>query len=662
MPLQDHFPIIDNRSYDNIVDEARSRIPRYTPEWTDLNDSDPGMALVQLFAWMTEMQIYRLGQVPELNYLKFLELVGIELEPAKAATSVVTFPVLKTFSKADTIVPSKTQISTEQPDAQGKIVFETDKAFTAIRSDLVSLLADDGFNFRDLSNDNLDALVDFEPFGPAAAEDNAFMLGFNETLPHTTIHLYVWAPSATTNNGSIVSQCFSNTETISTTRLAWEYWNGREWLALTLLKDDTLALTHSGEIQLKGPAKDQMVSEAFGDITDERFWIRARITNSGYEQAPSIIAIRTNTTAVTQAETIEYESVGGSNGEIDQILRLRYSPVLAGTLQLEVDEGAGFQAWQEVVDFFGSSKDDPHYVLNRATGEIRFGNGTNGRVPVANARNRTNIRAVYYRFGGGKRGNVSAEKINKLQSSIAGIKADGVINLSEAAGGSDEETLDSAIRRTPQTLKSRERAVTAEDYEELALRSTNIARAKALPLYHPQFPDIDVPGVVTVMVIPDIDDPAPVPSEGTLQTVCAYLDQRRLLTSELYVVGPTFQTVTVKAEIVADDTADLAEIKSEALDNLELYFHPLLGGEDSDPSKEKGDPERSGGGWPFGGDIYYSLLYRRLLFSGVKRIVSLTITVDGEEYPECRDVNIAKDVLLVSGDHEIELNYEVADS
>jgi predicted phage baseplate assembly protein len=656
--LQDNLPVIDDRSYDSIVAEVRSRIPRYTPEWTNLNETDPGMIIMELFAWMTEMQIYRLAQVPKLHYLKFLELVGIELEPARAASAILSLQMSSGYSKSSIIVPAKTQISSAEPDEQGRIIFEADRAVTLIRARLVNLLVDDGFNFRDLSNDNLDTSVSFQPFGPAAVRDNSLMLGFDEELPDTTINLTVWTPVV--ENARVVSRCYTDVEVINTTKLRWEYWNGREWLALTLLKDDSAAFTRSGDIQLKGPASGFMVAQTFGDIATPRYWIRVRIDASGYETAPKIIALRTNTMAVTQAETYEYESVGGSNGEIDQVLRLRNSPVIAGSLILEVDEGAGFLPWQEVADFFGSAGDDPHYVLNRATGEIRFGDGSNGRVPVANANNRNNVRALIYRAGGGKRGNLGAGKITRLMDTIKGLDASVVTNLFAAAGGDDEQSLDEAIKRAPHTLKSRDRAVTAEDYEELALRATNIARAVALPLYHPDYPGIDVPGVVTVMVVPDIEGEAPVPSEGTVQTVCAYLNQRRLLTSELYVMGPTYKTVIVRVQLVANDNADLAEIKSQALDSLQLYFHPITGGEDSDPTKAVGDPLRSGGGWPFGGDIYYSLLYRRLLFSGVKRIVSLQIEVDGDVYPECRDVPINIGILLSNGEHEVQVDYEVS--
>ena len=97
MPLADHIPQLDDRSYDSIVAEMRSRIARYTPEWqpvwTDVNDSDPGITMLQVFAWLGEMLAYRMNRVPELNYLKFLQLLGIELRPKEPAQAEITFPV-----------------------------------------------------------------------------------------------------------------------------------------------------------------------------------------------------------------------------------------------------------------------------------------------------------------------------------------------------------------------------------------------------------------------------------------------------------------------------------------------------------------------------------------------------------------------------------------
>ena len=83
MPLA--APLLDTRTFEDLVAEARRRIPRYAPQWTDFNESDPGITLVELFAWLTELMLYQLNQVPERNYIKFLQLLGLELRPAQPA-------------------------------------------------------------------------------------------------------------------------------------------------------------------------------------------------------------------------------------------------------------------------------------------------------------------------------------------------------------------------------------------------------------------------------------------------------------------------------------------------------------------------------------------------------------------------------------------------
>ena len=208
--------------------------------------------------------------------------------------------------------------------------------------------------------------------------------------------------------------------------------------------------------------------------------------------------------------------------------------------------------------------------------------------------------------------------------------------------------------RVPQTLKSRDRAVTVEDFELHARAAGGVARAKTLPLFHPDFPGVEVPGVVSVVVVPDPDDPAdpaPLPTEATLRAVCAYLNCRRLATVELYVLAPRYREIVVKAELVCRDDADLAESKQSALAALNRYFHPLEGGDDS-------TLEQKGSGWPFGGDIFYSLVLQRLMVPGVRRVASVELTLEGETFPPCTDVPLDANVLLRSGVHEISVRYE----
>ena len=653
MPLKDHLPVIDDRRYDDIMDEVRTRIARYTPEWTpvwtDVNDNDPGVTMVQLFAWMTEMLIYRLGKVPELNYLKFLQLLGIELYPAEPAKSEITFPVSDSHPDATLIVPPGTQVSAEAADGGRPIVFETDRALVAHKATLTSVQAYDGYFYVPVTEVNKAAVTGYEPFGPRANPESALLLGFTFAgeFPEAELDLTFWLREGMAQVRR-VSCGLPASAVYASARLRWEYWNSTSWQPLNQLKDETQAFTRSGHVILKTPPVGRMKRAIIGEEPLQHYWVRAVVVSSQYERVPTLLAVRTNTVAATQAESVSDEVLGGSNGRRDQTFALADSPVLLERLRIEVDEGSGYQPWQRKDDFFGSGADDPHFVLNRTTGEVRFGDGVNGRIPVSNGNNPVaNVVARFYRFGGGQRGNVAARTLHTVATPVEGVDSGEVYNLLAAHSGRDEETLDEAIKRAPSVVKSRSRAVTSEDFELLAGQAANVKRARAMPLLHPDFPGVRVPGVMTVIVVPDAPEnvPNPMPSEGTLRTVCAYLDQRRLLTTEVYVIAPTYQHVLIDTEIIVEETADTAEVKLEIERTLLDYLHPLKGGEEKL-------------GWPFGGTLYYSRVAQRILaVSGVQSIQRLLIELDGEEMEECRDVPIREAALIYSTEHRVDVHY-----
>src|SRR5690242_20820606 len=88
-------PKLDDRNFHDIVEEAISMIPRYCPEWTNHNPSDPGITLIELTAWMTELILYRLNRVPEKNYLAFLDLIGVRLRSPQPAHALLTFDLVE---------------------------------------------------------------------------------------------------------------------------------------------------------------------------------------------------------------------------------------------------------------------------------------------------------------------------------------------------------------------------------------------------------------------------------------------------------------------------------------------------------------------------------------------------------------------------------------
>lgn len=648
MPLEDHLPKLDDHSYDSIVAEMRSRISRYTPEWqpvwSDLNDSDPGITMLQVFAWLGEMLAYRMNQVPALTYLKFLQLLGVELRAAQPAEVQITFPLKPGFAKATTIVPLGTQVIAETEGGGPPLVFEATKALTVLRPPVVAVIAYDGnLAYESVTESNQNA-TSFRPFGPTASAGGALLIGFDATSAFPATELTIQAWTAEAGRRAAVTCGLVASQTYPSATVRWSAWTGFDWTPITLLKDDTLAFTRTGEIVLRTP--EGLATTVIPPEPGPLYWLRAELVTSQYERPPVLKALRTNTMTLTQMETVRDEVLGGSTGRPDQTFRLTNTPVLTDSLSLEVDQGSGPEVWTQVDDFLASSSRDQVYVLNRTTGEVRFGDGRRGAIPIANVNNPgANVVARRYRYGGGTKGNVPAGALHALRSSVAGVDENGVVNLVASYGGRDEETLDQAKQRAPAAIRARCRAVTPDDFEFFATQAANVARAKALPLRHPDFPDVAVPGVVTVVVVPDSAEDQPRASEGTLRTVCAYLDQRRLLTTEVYVAPPAYQDVSVDVDLVAEESADLAQVQRDVEKALRDYFHPLRGGED-------------GLGWPFGGTVSFSRTFQRVFsVQGVSSVSRVVITVDGVEAPECRDVPLRPDALASSRAHRVSVSY-----
>jgi predicted phage baseplate assembly protein len=646
MPLTP--PNLDDRQFADIVAEAKTLIPRYAPEWTNFNESDPGITLVELFAWMTEIVTYRLNQVPDLNYIKFLQLIGIELEPAQPARAQVTFAVSRP-DLASVIVPKGTQVAAA--GSAQSIVFELDEALIAIGAQLAAVQTFDGSGYTTQTNKNNSAGQWFYPFTQTPRVGDALLLGFSSPVafPTDQINLAI----SLYQSGLVRPVVASAAALPPPATIVWEYWDGAQWDSIDIDSDGTRAFSQDGHILFPGPGSAALASP-MGNVTASLYWLRARLQTANYEAPPQLAAVLTNTISATQAITFTGEVLGGSDGTPSQTFNLANTPVMVldspiqvtnsdGTMvtvssvQLTIDEGQGFMTWQEVDDFFSSGPNDRVFTIDRNTGQIFLGNGEEGRIPVANQANPAgNIVAQSYRAGGGSQGNVAAGAISQIQSYVPSINS--VINLQAATGGTDEESLADAKLRAGMALQSKNRAVTAGDFEYLATQApgANVKRALALPLYHPDFPTGQIPGVVTVIVVPNSPMLNPTPNQTTLQAVCQYLDAHRLLTSELYVAGPVYRVIQVQAQLVVASGSDLATVKNSVQSALTTFFDPLLGGSD-------------GTGWPFGGTVYYSDVYRVILaVAGVQRIQDnqLLFFLDGQQQTFCRDVPINTGELL----------------
>ena len=317
------------------------------------------------------------------------------------------------------------------------------------------------------------------------------------------------------------------------------------------------------------------------------FWLRTfRLNGSAL---PRMAWVGINVTDAVQTRTARPEFVGVGDGQPDQQYALVNGQVVTGTLILEVEGPDGWRPWTEVDGFHASGEDDTHYLLDAESGEVRFGRVVQGRAPQIGER----IRATTYRYGGGQTGNVAAGAISKIVG-VSGVK---VLNPLSARGGEDEEPIEDALARIPGELQRRDRAVTEGDFRELA-RATpgaSVGRAEVLPLFHPRNPDVEAAGAVTVVVWPKEDaahPDAPQPDRTLLRAVCAWLDARRLVTTELHVVPPTYRQIAVSVGVEAKPGYGIDAVRRWVELVVRQYLAPL-------------PPYGPGGeGWPLGRRVH----------------------------------------------------------
>lgn len=545
-----------------------------------------------------------------------------------------------------------------------------------------ALLTYNDFRYEDVTQSVGDAARTFTPFKPAqdvvasaAGPRPSLYLGFSlppnrASFPNRSLSLYFSV--AAVLHASITSLMTPS----ATARLSWMYWNGRAW-AKMFVRDETDALTHGGMVEFLAPP-DFAPREEFGR---NAYWLAVRWDEGSYKFTPRLRQVLLNTVMASQSVTVREEILGSSDASEDQRFRVTRAPVLLGQrlevqeiempsrderAAIEADEGADavddaldaagrptgvWVRWHEVPDFYGSGPRSRHYTVDRVTGDVRFGNGVNGMIPP---RGTGNVRMKLYRSGGGSAGNRPTGTIAQLKTTVPYI--DRVSNPEAAAGGTDAETYDALVERAPRTIRHGGRAVTQEDYEDLALLSTpEVARARCVPLYDLSAPPAEwrrEPGVVSLVVVPRSAEARPLPSLELLERVRQHLDRRRLPEVELVIVGPEYYRVDVSAEVAVSSLRDAGTTAAAIETELLRFLHPLTGG-------------TARTGWSFGRRPRESDFYRLLeSLPGVDHVNRLRLRIvddrSGADVDwETRAVPVEADNFLIySGVHEISLVYE----
>ncbi|GAA2807273.1 putative baseplate assembly protein [Crossiella cryophila] len=638
-------PNLDDRRFQDLVDDAKRLVMRRCPEWTDHNVSDPGVTLIETFAYLTDVLLYRVNRVPDRLYVKFLELIGVRLFPPVAARAPATC-WLSAPATAPVRVPEGTEVSTLGGNPEDTVVFSTTRDLDLLPCALQSL------HTKEIDGeDSVDhtARLRLEQPCPAFASPPApgdlLLVALTEPVPCCAVRLDV--------------SCEIEGVGVDPDRppLVWEAWDGADWVNCPVSTDETGGLNRSGAIVLHLPETHQ-ASVLDGERAG---WVRARVVEAepgqpAYRASPVLRGLTAGTVGGTvgavHAQPVRDEVLGEAEGVAGQRFQLARPPVLAeaGELVLEVGSAEGWTRWQRVAHFAESGPEDRHFVLDAAGGVVEFGpllrqrdGGVRqfGAVPAAGAA----VRMTRYATGGGRRGNVVRGALQALTATIPFVAA--VENLVAAQGGVDGETVEQAKARGPQTLRSRDRAVTAEDYEVLAAEAApELSRVRCVP---------GADGELRLLVVPSAANPLGrlrfedlVPRADTVERVVRRLAEVRVAGVRVVVEPPRYKGITVVARLVPLPGAVADQVREEALTALHSFLNPLSGGPD-------------GTGWPFGrpvqqGEVFVALQQLRSvdLVAEVRLFGANPVT--GERGGEARSVQVEPGSLVFSYQHQIRVD------
>ena len=175
-------PNLDDRTFQSLVDDARRLVRHRCPEWSDHNISDPGITLIETFAMMVDQLIYRLNRVPDRNYIKFLELLGLELRPPGAAQGEATF-WLSAPQTQPIIVREETEVSTDRTDIHDPIVFSTTEQLKIIPCSLETgrIATTSAANQFDNQRNG----VEFRCFSETPTPGDGLLVGLDNAVPRT---------------------------------------------------------------------------------------------------------------------------------------------------------------------------------------------------------------------------------------------------------------------------------------------------------------------------------------------------------------------------------------------------------------------------------------------------------------------------------------------
>lgn len=654
-------PVLDTRTYQDLVDEALARVRIHNPEWTNFNRSDPGVTLIELFAFLTESLLYRANQIPERNRLAFLSLLGVPLQPASSARAIVTLSNDSGPQQAITLnedvevragqVPFRSEIGLDvlpvearaycklplqdaqqslkdyyaalyasftggaKPDATELQLYQTaplpqagvDLSQTSDRSLWIALL------LRRVDGVGDAALA----AARAALANRTLNLGIVPILDNPDAHLSPLGRTAADTQGRLLYELpavpASGSLGPASGDRAAAYRSLDSRATVNVLDEPGIVqLTLPGEsglgLWLDIDPLEAGVGELPPALDDTKLvarvvtWVRIKAASG----TAKLLWAGINAVTVTQQARVVDEVLPNGTGSPDQAVRLAHPQVLPETVTLTVDG----ETWTRIDDLYKAGPEVPVpdlrlspgaqqppqldaqvYTVDPASGVITFGDGLHGARPAAGARLRSD-----YAYGAGAAGNVGAAAITSSPALPAGVK---VTNPVRSWGGAEAESVTDGEKQIARYLQHRDRLVSAADFDTIVRRApgVEVGRVDVISAFSPELAPSapgDAAGAVTLMVIPRLDvahPDAPVPDQPFLDAICAYIDPRRLVTTEVFLRGPTYKGIWISVGFDPVAGQSVADVRDAIKTALATYLAPL-------PATTAQDFPHAATGWP----------------------------------------------------------------
>jgi len=624
--------------------DVRDRRFAFTPEWRPPKAGDAGDALIALFSEQAEAIVDAVNRLPEKVFVELLRSAGVTPAPATPAVALLQFSIADGATESVQI-PVGFQVGARPADGTGDLlVFETDRSLDAAPSTIAELHVQKGALFQPVTAAPESAVF---PFGRDPKVGRALWIGLGgDIAPTRSISIAIDVVPPAGEPPPVPAGGVTPLPSGPTALLAWDIFDGGGIVPAEVIEDQTGNLSRGGIVTIRVPSTWRPGRPVGMDGTAQLRFVRVRLAVGGFAHAPALSAVRINVVAATAARTIFDEVLEPIVGSSGRRFRLSQVPVLPETVRLFVDEGGSApHPWIEVDDLAQHGPEDRVFTLDPASGEITTGDGRHGAPVPPGFRN---VVAAAYRVGGGAAGAVGANAVTILLRSVPFVL--GASNPVRASGGMPGEVRAETLRRGPQEIRARGRAVTLADYELLALRATGaqVARAHAISGLHPGLPGRPLPGVVGLLILPpDRQQGRLISNEQELRAVADYMTEHVAPAGATVVVGvPHYHSIRFEARIVVDPAVSEGAAIAKTLRAFDAYVHPLTGGDDAT-------------GWPFGGALHYSSVVRRLLTVRVdSRIAILAVpqlafVVDGLRVKACQDATLPPHDLFWPAHHDV---------